>query len=81
MGIKPGLIRRHHNRNTVMKCSSQNHRMCVRQLTGTVIVLGNGKDVKSGLKKVGQAAVVWHCEFKLSVLIGKGNIILICPAK
>lgn len=46
------------------------------------MILGNGKDVKSGLKKVGQAAVLWHCEFKLSVLLGKGDLLLLmCPVK
>jgi len=54
----------------------------LRQLIDTVIVLGNGTDVKSGLKKLWQVGVVWHYEFNLCVLLGKGkSLLLICPAK
>lgn len=37
-------------------------------------MLGNGKNVKSGLKKMRQAGVVWQCEFQLCASWERGPI-------
>lgn len=67
MRIKPGLNRRHFNRNTVK--GVYQHR---GQLTDTVLISGNGRDVKCGSKKLGQVGVSGIRNLTCACFLGKG---------